>query len=65
MLRRINIKFIEFKKKTKNMNSSVKYHWDRRMLLERKLSVVGIPRYYTKWLVILHEIVRDTTRNTS
>ena len=45
------------------MNASVKYHWDRRMLLERKLSVVGIPRYYTKWLVILHEILRDTTKD--
>ena len=44
MLRRIKIKLIEFKKKTKNMNASVKYHRDRRMLLERKLSVVGIPR---------------------
>ena len=26
-------------------------------MLERKWSVVGIPRYYTKWFVILHKLV--------
>ena len=44
-------------KKYSVLRIRIRITWYRFALLERKLSVVGITRYYTKKFVILHEFV--------